>query len=90
MLDVFLPPLYGPPMSHGLRPGSREDEGGEAKLIEPSAPPKDSEGPPEGAANGLSGGAGSPSGRCPLDLALANGFARTSAERRDPKAEGAG
>lgn len=89
VLDDFFPLPYGAPMSHGVRPGCcREDVGDDAKLIEPSMPPKDSEGAPADAANGLSGGAGSPSERSPLDP-LANGFDSTSAERSAAKLDGA-
>ena len=84
----FFPPAYGVPRSHASRNGGCAVIGEDENVIEPSAPPKDSAGPPPGA-NGLSGGAGSPSERSPLDAALANGFAAsTSAERSPLKPDG--
>ena len=84
---AFFPLPYGLPMPHGSPLACGGGDDAEENVIEPSMPPNDR--PDAGEeANGLSGGAGRPSGRSPPDPALANGLDSRSAERSALRLEG--
>ena len=84
--EAFLPLPYGFPISHGLRPACPVDADPPGNVIDPSAPPNDSDGA-AAEANGFSDGLGSLSERSPPDP-LANGFDSTSLERNALEFEG--